>query len=112
MALKDNADDDDFCKQDFDQDGLVSIWLYLGSASGQANLDILQDLCGVGHDRLSDHESSRFESEPSSLRALLGLLSYSATYVDAAVAAAAHRGLHKEFEASTGELKSVLPLAR
>jgi hypothetical protein len=51
MALHDYAaiDEGDFYGQGFEQDGVVSVWVGLSNgADDREEIDVLQDLCGIG----------------------------------------------------------------
>lgn len=95
MATRDYSDDDDFYDQGFDKKGVVSVWVGLGGRTGIPDLDILQDLCGVGYYRLSDQESFNHGFQLVELRELLATASYAESFVDAALAAASKRGLEQ-----------------
>ena len=95
IALQDYSDDDDFYGQDFQRQNKVSVWVGLDGSRGEPELDVLQDLCGVGYYRLSDQEHYNFDFAAVNLRDLLAPLSYSPTFIDAAIAAARKRGLEK-----------------
>lgn len=85
MALRDYAelDEDDFYGQGFGRDGVVSVWAGTIPAGGLApNVDILQDLCGVGHYSL-DQQEVNVADAPTSVDELLAPLSYSSSFVDA-----------------------------
>jgi hypothetical protein len=85
MALRDYAelDEDDFYGQGFGRDGVVSVWAGTIPAGGLAkNVDILQDLCGVGYYSLDNQEVNVVDA-PTSITELLAPLSYSSSFVDA-----------------------------
>lgn len=94
MAIRDYSEDDDFYEQGFHKEGSVSIWAGL-RVDDEPDLDVLQDLCGVGYYRLSDQEHYNLGFELVELRELLQPLSYSKSYLEAAIAAAVHRGVGK-----------------
>lgn len=93
MALRDYSEDDDFYEQNFGQDGVVSVWVGLLGDEGDTELDVLQDMCGVGYYRLSDQENNCFDFQLVSLRELLKDLSYAATYLDQVLLAAEQKGI-------------------
>lgn len=74
---------------------MVSVWIGLTDDEGEPDLDVLQDLCGVGYYRLSDQEHYNFNFDIADLRDLITPLSYSATFIDATLAAARKHGLEK-----------------
>lgn len=74
---------------------MVSVWIGLTGGSGEPDLDVLQDLCGVGYYRLSDQEHYNFDFDIADVRDLITPLSYSATFIDAALAAAREHRLEK-----------------
>jgi hypothetical protein len=61
----------------------------------EKNVDVLQDLCGVGYYRLSDQESKNFNFDPKEIYKFLENLSYSSSYSDAVVTEAKKRGIEK-----------------
>ncbi|WP_426318767.1 hypothetical protein [Pseudoduganella sp. R-43] len=95
IALQDYSDDDDFYGQGFQRQNKVSVWVGLDGSRGEPELDVLQDLCGVGYYRLSDQEHYNFDFAAVDLRDLIAPLSYSATFIGAAIATARKRGLEK-----------------
>lgn len=95
MAIRDYSEEDDYYDQGFHKEGLVSVWVGLSADDGEPDLDVLQDLCGVGYYRLSDQEHYNFGFELVDLRQLLQPLSYSKSYIEAAVAMASALGLQK-----------------
>ena len=96
MALRDYAelDEDDFYGQDFEQSGIVSLWVGLGIPnSNQEEIDILQDCCGVGYYSL-DNQESNFESfELVPFPNLIAELSYVRSFDNEAMAAALRAGI-------------------
>jgi hypothetical protein len=95
MAIRDYSEDDDYYEQGFHKEGVASVWVGVNGDEGEPDLDVLQDLCGVGYYRLSDQEHYNLGFELVDVRDLIQPLSYSKSYVDAAVAAAARRRLGK-----------------
>ena len=93
MARRDYSDDDDFYTQDFRRVGVVSVWVGLSGGSSDADADVLQDLCGVGYYCLNDQEGNCADFELVSVRELLNPLSYSSSFVEAAVEKANALGL-------------------
>lgn len=92
MALHDYSDDEDFYTQDFGCEGLVSIWLSSTEVSGDTVTDVLQDLCGVGYYNLDNQEAN---ASPTivPIEALLGEISYSATFLPQALSSASKLGI-------------------
>ena len=91
MPLRDyeQLDEDDFYGQDFGKDGVVSIWVGLSDAcEAQEGIDVLQDLCGVGYYDI-DNQEVIIHQEPSLVADLVGALSYSESFSEAVVRAAA-----------------------
>ncbi len=74
---------------------MVSVWVGLAGDQGEPDLDVLQDLCGVGYYRLSDQEHYNFNFDIADLRDLITPLSYSATFIDSALAAARKHGVEE-----------------
>jgi hypothetical protein len=95
MAIRDYSEEDDYYGQGFQKEGVVSIWAGLSGDEGDPELDVLQDLCGVGYYRLSDQEHYNFGFELVDLAKLLEPLSYSQSYMCEALAAASRHGLEK-----------------
>jgi len=96
MALHDYAemDESDFYGQGFEKSGVVSVWAGLSNkASDSEDLDVLQDLCGVGYYSLDNQESNCKDFQLVPLTDLLSDLSYVASFQDAAIAAASQLGL-------------------
>ncbi len=93
VALRDYSDDDDFYTQNFQRDGLVSVWAGLKPGTGE--VDVLQDLCGVGYYRLSDQEGNSRDCREVLLRELLEELSYAQSYIDAVVSSARAKGIER-----------------
>jgi len=94
MALRDyeELDEDDFYGQDFERDGVVSVWLGTNDPTGyEPNTDTLQDLCGVGYYSL-DNQEVMVKDPPATIHELLEELSYSESFVDA-VDRAAGKGM-------------------
>lgn len=98
MALHDyeKIDEGDFYGQEFAKDGVVSVWLGLTDLTDlPANLDPLQDLCGVGHYDHDDQEVNLRSYELVSLAALVRELSYSPSFGNQVMQAAAKIGIHE-----------------
>jgi hypothetical protein len=85
-------DEDDFYGQSFQRDGVCSVWLGTTPAGTyEPNVDILQDLCGVGYYSLDNQEVMVLDKE-SSIAELLADLSYSKSFVDEVTRAAEPKG--------------------
>ena len=85
MALKDYAeiDEDDYYGQNFEKDGKVSIWLgFSTDEDDPEDLDVLQDLCGVGYYNLDKQDMNCFDFELSNLKKLFKDISYSDSFID------------------------------
>jgi hypothetical protein len=93
MARHDYSEDGDFYTQDFQREGLVSVWLGFSDGSSEMDADVLQDLCGVGYYSLDDQEANNHDFKLVPVEELLGPLSYSPSFVDAVVAKASSMGL-------------------
>lgn len=94
MPLRDyeELDEGDFYGQDFEREGVCSVWLGVTPAGTyDKNVDILQDLCGVGYYSLHNQEVMVLDQE-STLAELLADLSYSESFVDAVARAAGATG--------------------
>lgn len=95
MAGGVDSDSDEYYTQGFERDGVVSVWVGLEPVGPEdAEVDVLQDLCGVGYYRLDDQEANA-RDEPVPLAGLLGELSYAASFAPAARAAAAAHGIDR-----------------
>lgn len=81
MALRDYSDDDDYYTQDFRKDGVISVWLGLTDGESNADMDVLQDLCGVGYYALDDQEANNFDFELVNVERLMADLSYSKSFI-------------------------------
>ena len=51
MALHDYAemDEEDYYGQEFEKEGVLSLWVGMKDDSDLPDADVLQDLCGVGY---------------------------------------------------------------
>ena len=75
---------------------LLAFWVGLADEStGGGEIDVLQDLCGVGYYNIENQESNCHEFRVVSVVDLLGELSYSPTFRDDAVKAAIDKGVMK-----------------
>jgi hypothetical protein len=92
MALKDYSDEPDFYGQGFEHAGWVSVWLGTTPAPTGANIDTLQDLCGVGYYKLSDQESDNSPS-PVPVERLFEDVSYVDTFLPEVLASAKRAGI-------------------
>jgi hypothetical protein len=95
MPLADYSDDDDFYTQRFQKEGVLSVWLGLQVPDDNPDLDILQDLCGVGYYRPEEQEGNKIDFECVGIASLLRDLSYSSSYAREVEAAAMRRGIEK-----------------
>ena len=93
MTKPDRSDDDDFYDQGFDRKGFVSVWAGKIEPRLESEIDVLQDLCGVGYYRLSDQEGNNFDFEEVPLQALLKDVSYSKSFTDNVLQAAEKKGV-------------------
>lgn len=94
MALRryDLEDEDDFYGQEFDQEGVVSVWIGQSDlTSFPDNMDVLQDLCGVGYHEFDLCESATQGFKLVPVASLLDEYSYSHSFFDAALQAATSR---------------------
>ncbi|WP_186074369.1 hypothetical protein [Burkholderia gladioli] len=94
MAAPDDDGTHEAPPQDFERRGVVSVWLGMVDRRDDTHLDTLRDLCGVRYYRLDDQESNVFDFRLTGVAELLAELSYSTTYAEAVIAAAAARGIH------------------
>jgi len=95
MPLRDYEalDEDDFYGQDFERPGVVSVWLGTEPPGDvDPNLDVLQDLCGVGYYSLDSNEVNVLDAA-SPIEAMFGPMSYSESYLPAVLKAATKRGI-------------------
>lgn len=95
MARRDYSEEDDYYEQGLSEDGVVSVWFGLGGADDDSDADILQDLCGVGYYKLDNQEVYHFDFELVSVAALLEKISFSVSFAENAIAAAARKGIEK-----------------
>ncbi|WP_222616544.1 hypothetical protein [Undibacterium umbellatum] len=68
LARKNYTENNDYYSQDFEKQGVVSLWLGLTDRSLAQDVDTLQDLCGVGYYQLSGQESNSFNYEHVDLK--------------------------------------------
>lgn len=96
MPLRDYEaeDEDDFYGQGFEEEGVVSIWLGLSQVEND-NVDVLQDLCGVGYYDLDNAEANCCEFRKLSVRDLLAPMSYSHSFLEPTLKAAQERAMHE-----------------
>lgn len=95
MARRDYSEEDDYYEQGLSKDGVVSVWLGMEGADDDSDADILQDLCGVGYYSLDDQEVFHFDFELVSVGALLEKISFSESFAESAIAAAARNGMEQ-----------------
>jgi hypothetical protein len=89
-------DEEDFYGQDFERDGAASIWVGLSEVPDESGeIDVLQDLCGVGFYDLDRQASNCRGSKLVPLAELMSELSYAPSFMDAALKAAVSAGLDK-----------------
>lgn len=93
MARRDYSEDEDYYTQDFQRDGVVSIWIGLSDGPSDMDADVLQNLCGVGYYSLDDQEGMNFDFRLVPVGELLTPLSYSSSFAKAAADSAAAMGL-------------------
>lgn len=96
MARKDDppVDENAFYGQDFEQEGVVSVWVGLEAPRpGEEEVDVLQGMCGVGFYDLDQQEGNCRDFALVPLSELLSELSYAPTFVPQALAAARDLGL-------------------
>ncbi|OBA11826.1 MULTISPECIES: immunity 22 family protein [Acinetobacter] len=93
MSLNDYSDDNDYYSQGFEKEGTVSIWAGILGEDVDADLDILQDLCGVGYYNLDNQETNNINFEIESLNKLLEDLSYSKSFINEVISAAFDKGI-------------------
>jgi hypothetical protein len=75
------SEEDDYYSQGFEKEGLVSIWIGMLGEDIDSDLDVLQDLCGVGYYRLDDQEINNINFEMVPVGKLLDDLSYSKSFI-------------------------------
>ncbi len=97
MALKDyeQIDEDDFYGQPFDKEGVVSVWVGLEDKKDDPEeLDILQDLCGVGYYNI-DFQEINFRNQKTlvPIKELITEMSYSDSFVEEMLHAAERNDL-------------------
>jgi len=98
MALRDYAelDEEDFYGQDFEKEGIVSLWAGLTDNSSESeDLDVLQDLCGIGYYRLDNQESMCDEFVLRPLEKLIADFSYVDSFRDSVISAAKKLNIHE-----------------
>jgi len=86
--------EEEFYSQDFEKQGVVSIWLGLEDIKKEdEELDVLQNFCGVGYYNLDDQESNTFDFKDTKIDELLKDISYSESFIDQAVKKAQERNI-------------------
>lgn len=96
MMVTDYSNEEDYYSQGFEKENVVSIWVGTNTnETGDENIDVLQDLCGIGYYDLDEQESNCFEYKSVNLRDLLVEMSYSNTFIEVALAAASNMGITK-----------------
>ena len=96
MALRDYEamDEDDYYGQPFEAEGFVSIWVATGVLNKYpAELEPLQDWCGVGYYDVDSHEQNHAEYKAVPIAELLTPLSYSPSFQRQALEEARRRGI-------------------
>ncbi len=92
MSTSNASENDDFYTQGFEREGYVSVWVGLSPAEADSNLDVLQELCGVGYYRIDDQEGNSFNFEMVELSQLMKDLSFSESFMLTAIEAAKSKG--------------------
>lgn len=96
MPLRDYSEDSDYYTQGFEKAGVVSIWVGVNDAFNDSEeLDVLQDLCGVGYYELHNQESNCFDFQVVPLKQLLEEMSYSDSFLEKALSSALRKGIDK-----------------
>ncbi|MBI1249068.1 hypothetical protein GC197_14650 [bacterium] len=81
----------------FDCDGKVSIWVFRKAEKPEdVEKDVLKEFCGIDYYD-SDFQEGMSCVEPAPLAPMLRELSYSESYIDAALAAARKRNIEEVF---------------
>ncbi|MFK4050614.1 immunity 22 family protein [Acinetobacter venetianus] len=91
MIKNDYSDEDDYYSQNFEKEGFVSIWIGILGGEIDSDLDVLQDLCGVGYYSLDNQESNNINFKMIKLKKLLHDLSYSKSFINDVVNTASKR---------------------
>jgi len=92
MSHSKYSEEDDYYTQNFEQAGVVSIWLARIEMVEDKNIDALQDLCGVGYYRLDNQEAINL-GRLASVDDLLRPISYSESFAVGAKLATQSRGI-------------------
>lgn len=75
---------------------VVSVWFGTESPQDKQDMDVLEDMCGIEYYNLDYNEGYASDDwQPIEVAALLRPLSYSASYIDAAVTRAKELGIEK-----------------
>ncbi len=84
--------------KDFRRTGKVSVWVGAAKPDPKVEVDVLRDWCGVDYYDLDDQEVSALKKfARGSVETVLRQLSYSASFVDAALAAANRKGVSEAY---------------
>jgi len=87
---------EEFYSQDFEKEGVVSIWLGLEDIKKEdEELDVLQNFCGVGYYNLDDQESNCFDFKDTKIEELLKDISYSESFINDALKKAQEKNIQK-----------------
>ena len=94
MSVKDYSETEDYYSQGFEKDDVVSIWVgLLDNSEDSHDVDVLQDLCGVGYYDIANQDSNSFDFQSVPLKDLLKDMSYSSSFIEQALAKAKEKGL-------------------
>ena len=86
--------EEEFYTQDFEKQGVVSIWLGLEDIKKEEKeLDVLQNFCGVGYYNLDDQESNTFDFKDTKIEELLKDISYSESFINEAIKKAQEKNI-------------------
>lgn len=88
-------DEEDFYGQGFEQNGVVSIWVASNDKSVESeDIDVLQDLCGVGYYNLDKQDSACQDFKLVPMGSLLLELSYASSFYDSVLKKANDYGIN------------------
>ncbi|MBR8841857.1 MULTISPECIES: immunity 22 family protein [unclassified Pseudoalteromonas] len=95
MTKEECLEEDDYYTQGFEKEGVVSIWLGVEAADESIEVDVLQDLCGVGYYDLANQESEYIESGIVDIAELFTEISYASSFEKSAIDSAKSIGITK-----------------
>lgn len=96
MTINDYSNEPDYYDQGFEKDGVVSVWVGLtDGVDDDEEIDVLQDLCGVGYYDIDNQESNCLDFQSVTLKKLIEEMSYSDSFIFEVITQAENMGISK-----------------